>query len=119
MNQVCVQTIYVPDLAPALDFYVRALGYDVKARYGPCIAQLQTQGTTLVIQQLEAGQAGPDRPSTVLAFRTENIAETMDQVVAAGGTLLHDTPQPCPVGVFVAFRDVAGVLHELLQFGEA
>lgn len=119
MNEVCVQTIYVPNLALAMDFYVQALGYEVKARYGPCIAQLQTQGTTLVVQQLEAGQAGPDRPSAVLAFRTENIAETMGQVVAAGGTLLNETPQPCPVGVFVAFRDVAGVHHELLQFADA
>ena len=52
----------------------------------------------------------------VLAFQTEDIAESMAQVVAAGGTLLNDRPQPCPVGIHIGFKDPAGVLHELLQF---
>lgn len=116
MKEICVQTIYVSDLTHALDFYTQALGYEVKARYGSCIAQLQSQGATLVIQEIERGQACPDRPCTVLAFKTDDIAESMAQVVAAGGILLNDKPQPCPVGVFIAFKDPAGVLHELLQF---
>lgn len=119
MNEVCVQTIYVSNLARAVDFYVHALGYEMKARYGQCIAQLRTQGATLVIQEIEEGQTIPDRPSTVLAFRTDNIAESMAQVVATGGTLLHEEPQLCPVGVYVAFKDPSGVLHELLQFTDA
>lgn len=119
MNEVCVQTVYVPNLARTVDFYVCALGYEVKARYGHCIAQLRTQGAALVIQELEEGQTTPDRPSSVLAFRTDDIEESMKQVVAAGGTLLNEEPQPCPVGVYVAFKDPSGVLHELLQFKDA
>lgn len=116
MKEICVQTIYVTNLTQALDFYTQALGYEVKARYGSCIAQLHTHGATLVVQEIESGQASPDTPSTVLAFRTDNIAESMAQVVAAGGILLNDNSQPCPVGVFITFKDPAGVLHELLQF---
>ncbi|MES2973880.1 MAG: VOC family protein [Pseudomonadota bacterium] len=114
-----MQTIYVSNLARAVDFYVHALGYEVKARYGQCIAQLRTRGATLVIQEIEDGQTIPDRPCAVLAFQTDNIAESMAQVVAAGGTLLNDKPQPCPVGVYIAFTDPSGVLHELLQFTDA
>lgn len=116
MKEICVQTIYVTDLTQALDFYTQALGYEVKARYGACIAQLHTQGATLIVQEIESGQACPDGPCTVLAFQTDNIAESMAQVVSAGGTLMTDKPQPCPVGVYVAFKDPVGVLHELLQF---
>ena len=116
MNEVCVQTIYVTNLAHAVDFYVQALGYEVKDRYGQCIVQLSTQGTTLVIQEIEQAQTFPERPSSVLAFKTENIDESIRRVIAAGGIVLHDKPQPCPVGVYVAFKDPSGVLHELLQF---
>jgi lactoylglutathione lyase len=119
MNKVCVQTVYVSDLARAMDFYVQALGYEVEARYGSCIAQLRTTGVTLIIQELNPDQTMPDRPCTVLAFRTSNIEDSMRQVVAAGGELLHDAPQPCPVGVYIAFKDPSGVLHELLQFSNA
>ena len=43
----------------------------------------------------------------------------MRSVVEAGGELLHDVPQQCPVGVYVMFRDRAGVVHDLLQFESA
>ena len=118
MHPVCVQTVYVSDLAAATAFYTGGLGYEVKATYGPCIAQLRTDGgTTLILQQLEPGVA-PAVPGTVLAFRTEDIQASMRQVRAAGGTLLVDAPQRCPVGVVVYFRDPAGVPHSLLQLAD-
>ena len=56
MLPVCVQTIHVPDLQQALRFYTTGLGYTVKATYGPCIAQLATDGaTTLILEQIEPG----------------------------------------------------------------
>lgn len=119
MNPVCVQTIYVSSLPEAIDFYARALGYEVKARYGECIAQLRTGGVTLILQEMEKGQTVPPAPTAVLAFRTEDIAKSMSEVVAAGGELLHTEPQPCPVGKYAAFRDRSGVLLELLQFTDA
>ncbi len=115
MLPVCVQAIYVSNLEEALRFYTSALGYEVKATYGPCIAQLKTGATTLILQQIEA-DAHPSVPTTVLCFQTEDIHDSMRRVVDAGGELLHAEPQRCPVGVFVMFRDRAGVLHELLQF---
>ena len=116
MNEICVQTIYVSNLGQAVDFYVGALGYEVEARYGQCIVQLATRGTTLVLQEIEESQTVPDRPSSVLAFKTDNIDESIKQVIAAGGTVLSDGPQACPVGIYVSFKDPSGVLHELLQF---
>ena len=117
MKPVCVQVINVPSLEEALRFYAQALGYEVKTRYGDCIAQLKTDGQTLVVQQIEVSQQSlPYPPSVVLAFETDDIAQAMNEVVAAGGKLLHTHPQPCPVGSFVSFTDTSGVTHELLQF---
>ena len=115
MLPVCVQAVHVPDLAEAVRFYTEGLGYEVKATYGPCITQLSTGSTTLILQQIEAGSQ-PQSPMTVLCFETKDIRASMRKVVEAGGTLLQPEPQRCPVGVAVPFKDRAGVLYELLQF---
>jgi len=115
MLPVCVQTVFVPDLAEAVRFYTDGLGYEVKANYGPCITQLRTGATTLILQQIQAG-AQPQAPMTVLCFETKDIRASMRKVAEAGGTLLQAEPQRCPVGVVVPFKDKAGVLYELLQF---
>lgn len=117
MLAVCVQTIYVSDLAEAIRFYAQGLGYEVKARYGACIAQLKTGSTTLILEQIEG--PSPAAPATVLSFQTDDIHAAMRRVVDAGGELVHAEPQRCPVGVYVNFRDPAGVLHGLLQFDAA
>ncbi|HVE52255.1 MAG TPA: VOC family protein [Ramlibacter sp.] len=115
MLPVCVQTIYVRTLADAVRFYQSALGYEVKATYGPCIAQLRTGTTTLILEEIEPGR-GPAVPATMLSFETKDIEADMRKVVDAGGTLLDGAPQRCPVGVYVVFEDPAGVQHSLLQF---
>lgn len=115
MLPVCVQTVFVPDLEEAVRFYTSGLGYKVKATYGSCIAQLKTEATTLILQQIEAG-ARPDVPTTVLSFQTDDIHASMRKIVEAGGELVHASPQTCPVGIFVMFKDKAGVWYELLQF---
>lgn len=118
MLPICVQTVFVPDLKQAVAFFQSALGYEVKANYGDCITQLRTGATTLIVQQIEPG-TGPQAPMTVLSFQTEDIHAAMRSVVEAGGELLHETPMKCPVGVYVMFRDKAGVVHDLLQFEKA
>lgn len=118
MLPVCEQTIFVADLDDAVRFYTAGLGYEVKATYGLCIVQLKTGATTLILQQIEAGSQ-PGASSVVLSFQTEDIHASMRQVVDAGGVLLHAEPQRCPVGLFVMFRDPAGVLQSLLQFDAA
>lgn len=114
MLPICVQTIFVSDLDRAIRFYADGLGYEVKATYGPCIAQLKTGSTTLILEQIEG--LHPGVPTTVLSFQTTDIRAAMRSVVDAGGELVDAEPQRCPVGVVVKFRDPSGVLHDLLQF---
>jgi len=117
MLPICVQSVHVPDLAAAVRFHESALGYTVKARYGDCIVQLATGATTLVLQEIEPGTL-PQEPRTILAYQTNDIHASMKAVTAAGGRLLQEQPEPCPVGLVMKFEDVSGVVHELLQFSE-
>jgi predicted enzyme related to lactoylglutathione lyase len=115
MLPICVQTIYVDDLAGAIRFYSAALGYEVKATYGPCIAQLKTGATTLILEE-RMGDTAPAMPCTVLAFESRDIQADMRRVAEAGGQLLDTAPQRCPVGVYAMFKDPDGAQHSLLQF---
>lgn len=118
MLPVCVQTVFVPDLDEAVRFYSEGLGYEVKATYGPCIVQLKTGATTLILEKIEAGSQ-PASPATILCFQTEDIRASMRTIVEAGGELVDAEPRRCPVGVVVMFKDRSGVLYQLLQFDAA
>ena len=86
MLPICVQTIFVSDLERAIRFYSDGLGYEVKARYGPCIAQLKTGSTTLILEQIEG--LHPEAPTTVLSFQTTDRASKMS------GRCCGEVPRP-------------------------
>ena len=116
MQPVCVQTIYVTDIKRAVNFYGAGLGYEVEAEYGDCIVQLRTEGTALILQEIQGDSPIPSESKTVLAFQTDDILATISTLKAAGAHILHDEPQPCPVGRYVTFEDPSGIMHELLEF---
>lgn len=52
-SQVCVISIYVPDLNKAIDFYTNTLGFEVNKRYGPKIATLVHGELPIVLEENE------------------------------------------------------------------
>jgi len=116
MHQVCVQTIYVTDLKRAVNFYEAGLGYEIEAEYGDYIVQLKTEGITLILQEVQGDDSIPSEPKTVLAFQTDDILGSITTLKASGARILHNEPQPCPVGRYVTFEDPTGIMHELLEF---
>ncbi|RYV01073.1 hypothetical protein SOPP22_16040 [Shewanella sp. OPT22] len=115
MKPICVQTIYVTDLQKSLSFYQQGLEQKIEEQYGDCIVQLQSEGTALILQQIETGTL-LTKPQTKLAFQSDDIYADIERLKASGATVLHDQPQSCPVGVYVAFEDIDGIGFELLQF---
>lgn len=60
------------------------------------------------------------------SFQARTLAPTVISTSTTEGpgvsfvaVFLTSSVQTCPVGVFVMFKDKAGVLYELLQFGAA
>lgn len=115
---------YVPDPAAAVEFYEAAFGLERRflseeGDYG----ELVTDGVTLAFASHDLGagniQGGfqaldTERPAAIeIGFVTEDVAEAMEQAVAAGAVLLTE-PRVKPWGQTVAWvRDPFGLVVEI------
>lgn len=91
--------LYVDDVATALDFYERALGFKraflhESGDYG----ELATGETKLafsskaLMRQLgkSPGAPDPENPVFELAFETDDVAAALKKAISAGATLVQD-----------------------------
>lgn len=119
MSQVCVISIYVPNLQEAVDFYTKVLNFEVNKQYGPKIVSLVNGDLPLVLEESEQVSCKNDRhPSgIVLALKTDDIEQTLEQLKASNVDFLVGVPTDCPPGKFISFRDPFGNVIEYLQFG--
>lgn len=118
MLSLTTLTIIVPDLASAQKFYCDLLGFTVSAHYGPDLVELAHPGVTLMLSRGETA-ARPAYPLTTQVcpgFAVADVDAEHARLKAAGADLVFDAPQPFPVGRFLAVRDPAGNVLELLQF---
>jgi uncharacterized glyoxalase superfamily protein PhnB len=120
-------TLFVPDVAAALDFYARAFGMSPKMVHeSGQYAELDTGGTTLAfaahalargVVGLEYTPTAPDAPPPgfELALEPQDVAAAYDRAVAAGAAPVSP-PQDKPWGQTVAYvRDHRGVLVALVR----
>jgi len=119
MDSFAVIGIYVDNIDKAKEFYCDILGFEVENSYEDgCILQLKSNGPTIILEKV-------DRPSTavypggsqvVLCVTTDNISKTSKEYRGKGVNFLHDGPEPFVAGQFMAMRDPAGNVLELIQF---
>lgn len=116
-NQICVVTIYVPDLQQAIEFYTNTLNFEVNKYYGEKIVSLQN-GTLPFILEEKQGELSPDiKPfGVVLALQTKNIEEKLAHLKSKSVHFIVDEPTTCPPGKFISFTDPFGNIIEYLQF---
>jgi predicted enzyme related to lactoylglutathione lyase len=103
-------------LQKARQFECDPLGFEVAAEYGECILQLESEGVTFVIEEIEGDF--PSEPCVAIGIRTRDLEGDMGRLSDLGVTFIHDTPQPFPEGVFAACQDPEGNLLEMLEFRE-
>ncbi len=119
MPKICVICFNVPDMDIALQFYRDKLGFEVEDdRYYPDIVELEHEGAPLILFRSgeSAPEGFPNMARTVVDIETEDLASRMEELRAKGVEFIHEIPQPCPVGVYAAFKDPFGNVHELLEF---
>ena len=119
MDSFAVIGIYVDDIDRAKEFYCDILGFTVENSYEDgCILQLKSNGPTIILEKV-------DRPSTamypggsqiVLCVSTDDIVKTSKKYKEMGVNFLHDDPEPFVAGQFMAMRDPAGNVLELIKF---
>lgn len=118
MTSVSTLTILAPDLSAARKFYCDVLGFAVAADYGPELTKLQNDGCALLLARCEQA-ARPNYPGTAqiaLGLAVADISAESERLKAAGVELIFAEPQDFPAGRFIAVRDPAGNVVELLQF---
>ena len=120
MPKVCMIQIGVSDLDKAIDWYSNTLGFKISKEhyYYPVAVDLVHEGCRLLLHTAEkpAQIDYPNVAQTLICIQTDDLASSMNDLKSKGVEFIHDTPQKFPAGVFVAFRDPFGNVHELVEF---
>ncbi|HEX9563489.1 MAG TPA: VOC family protein [Gemmatimonadaceae bacterium] len=118
MPHIAAISIYVDDMDKAIAFYRDTLGFGVRARPVPFITELEHDGTALILCQAEqpSPMEYPVSGGTVIGIAETDIAARARELAASGVDLIHTSPQDFPGGQYIALRDPAGNVVELLEF---
>lgn len=117
-SQVCVISIYVPNVNKALDFYTNVLGFQVNKQYSPKIVTLVNGEVPIVLEENEDSSENQksNSPGVVLALRTENMNETISFLKQKEVDFVIEEPTDCPPGKYIRIRDPFGNVLEYIQF---
>ncbi|WP_391122302.1 VOC family protein [Psychrobacillus sp. L3] len=115
-NQVCVISIYVPNLNKAIDFYTNTLGFELDEMYGPKIASLVHGELPIILEENDNATYKQDVSGVVLGLGTEDIYEKVKFLKEKEVNFIIDEPTNCPPGKYISFRDPFGNVLEYLQF---
>ncbi|MBP9709093.1 MAG: VOC family protein [Oligoflexales bacterium] len=119
MYKVCVNQINVHNIDEAIIFYTEKLGFEITSKeMYPHIVPLKNDGIYLLLSQGEKPTTidYPKQAQSLINFQTDSLSTTMETLKDRGVEFLHAEPQQCPVGVFAAFRDPSGNVHEFVEF---
>ncbi len=119
MPKVCVIQINVSDMDRVIDFYCNKMGFEVCSRaHYPKIVELAHEGIPLILYEVPnpVHIDYPNVAQTLINFQTDDLEASLKDLKSKGVELIHETPQKCPVGVYAAFRDPFGNVHELVEF---
>ncbi len=118
MPRIAAVTVYITDLEKGITFYTTQLGFSVKARYGPELVELEHEGVALLLAV--AGQPRrvnyPTEAATVIGIAASRLEDQLERLRKQKVELVVDTPTQFPGGRFIAVRDPAGNVIELLEF---
>ncbi|MEW5916273.1 MAG: VOC family protein [Gemmatimonadota bacterium] len=118
MPNIAAVSIYVDDMEKAIAFYSNILGFAVKDRPVPFITELAHDGVALILCQAERPTRNdyPNASSVVIGIATDNVAARAQELSRKKVDVITSTPQDFPGGKFIALRDPAGNVVELLEF---
>ncbi|MCM3758231.1 VOC family protein [Sporosarcina aquimarina] len=118
VNQICVISIYVPNLNQAIDFYTNTLGFELNKQYGPKIASLAHGELPIVLEENDSTIQNQDNKTTrvVLGLRTHDIYQTVKFLKEMNVNFIVEEPTDCPPGKYISFCDPFGNILEYLQF---
>jgi len=117
--KVAIIQIGVTDLDEAVAWYREKLGFEqVECNLHPVAAELEHDGCRILLHRSErkARIDYPNDAQTLICFGSDDLAATLDELKSKGVDLIHDAPERFPDGLFAAFRDPYGNVHEIVEY---
>ncbi|MFS0674781.1 VOC family protein [Ornithinibacillus sp. 179-J 7C1 HS] len=117
LNQVCVLTVKVNDMAKGVEFYTEILDFNVGKKYGDNIMSLEHNGVPFILEKSD--DTNPSTSSNVLlAIQSSNIQGDFKRLQDKGVTMIFDEPKPCPPGYYFVIEDYSRNQIEIVEFIE-
>ena len=111
------------DIDQAVRFYSNVMGFDIfSVKFYPVIP-LSVEGVVTNIAlhataEKDVEKFYPEGTQTFLVLQVDDLISSMDYLKSKGVEFLHDTPQQAVPGIYTAFKDPFGLVHELLELKE-
>ena len=121
MLEIAMNQINVPDLDKAIEWYTKKLGFKLsKEHYYPpqAVDLVQEGGVRLLLYKVEK-QVEIDYPNvnqSIIIFKTNDLIKTMKKMKENSVELIYENAIEFPAGLFNAFKDPFGNIHEIVQF---
>lgn len=124
--KVSIIQINVIDPDKSADFYVKKLGFEKDLKQsipGVPILRSQQDLTIILYQAIEKNVRNyPRDTGPLIVFEVENIFKTKQEWEMNGVEFIHSPWSDddsgialCPFGQYIAFKDLDGNVHEILQ----
>ncbi|MFW9997407.1 MAG: VOC family protein [Candidatus Odinarchaeota archaeon] len=121
MLEIAMNQINVTNIEDAIKWYTEILGFEVSSEhyYPPRAVDLVQKGNIrLLLYQVEKPTEidYPNQVQSVIIFKTEDLKRAMTELTEKGVEFVYSEIMEFPAGVFNAFKDPFGNVHEIVQF---
>jgi catechol 2,3-dioxygenase-like lactoylglutathione lyase family enzyme len=121
MLEIAMNQINVTNLEEAIAWYTEVLGFELsKEHYYPpqAVDLVQKGGIRLLLYKVEKPTEidYPIQAQSLIIFRTTDLKQMMKELTDKGVEFLYSEVKEFPAGIFTAFKDPFGNVHEIVQF---
>ncbi|MFX0185550.1 MAG: VOC family protein [Candidatus Hodarchaeota archaeon] len=121
MLEIAMNQINVTNLEEAITWYTEILGFKLSKKhyYPPRAVDLVQKGNVrLLLYQVQKPTMidYPNEAQSIIIFKTDDIKKMMEELSKKGVEFLYPEIEEFPAGLFNAFKDPFGNVHEIVQF---
>lgn len=121
MLEIAMNQINVSDLEEAITWYTEILGFEVsKDHYYPpqAVDLVQKGRIRLLLYKVDKTTEidYPNEAQSVIIFKTNDLNKIMKDYRKKGVKFIYPEAIEFPAGIFNAFKDPYGNVHEIVQF---
>ncbi|MFX1517058.1 MAG: VOC family protein [Promethearchaeota archaeon] len=121
MLEIAMNQINVTSLGEAIDWYTKVLGFKLsKEHYYPpqAVDLIQEGGIRLLLYKVQKQTVidYPNQAQSLIIFKTDDLKQVVKELTEKGVEFIYPEVKEFPAGIFTAFKDPFGNVHEIVQF---